>query len=186
MENVGEKHRHLVYEWEGLLERVRQLPGFQHFLQPTPFNEIQCVAAGGHVIIINVSQFSVDALVFDDAHPILHVPLSNIDRHKIYELATDILQQPVSTSATQLQRHTTRYLKPALRPIWNDILSPIFHKLHIPIDGTLDASQHCICWYPTGPLTFIPIHAAGPGGIDIDVMSAVWLFPLIQPPSPLS
>ena len=35
------------------------------------------------------------------------------------------------------------------------------------------ASERCIWWYPTGPLTFIPIHAAEPGKDKINVSRLV-------------
>jgi CHAT domain-containing protein len=55
-------------------------------------------------------------------------------------------------------------LNPALKNVWNGILVPIFDNIQIPLNGNSGAPQRRIWWYPTGPLTFIPIHAAGPGG----------------------
>jgi len=76
-------------------------------------------------------------------------------------------------SATQRQSYTTRFLKPALRIVWNDILVHIFDKMCIPLVDTAVVSQHRIWWYSTGSLTFILIHAAGPGGGVVDVSRLV-------------
>jgi CHAT domain-containing protein len=131
-------------------------------------------ATGGHVIIINVSQYGFDALIFDDIHQIERVPLLNTDLERLSKLADDIvLQRPINTSAAQCRRYTNRYLKPALQEIWNDILIPIFDKIQLPLNGNSDAPQCRIWWYPTGPLTFIPMHAAGPGSGEIDVSHLV-------------
>jgi hypothetical protein len=50
---------------------------------------------------------------------------------------------------------------------------PIFDKIQLPLNSNPDVPQQRIWWYPTGPLTFIPIHAAGPGKGDIDVSRLV-------------
>jgi CHAT domain-containing protein len=73
----------------------------------------------------------------------------------------------------QRQKFNNRFLKPALRAVWNSILIPIFDRIKLPLIGNSDVPQRRIWWYPTGPLTFIPIHAAGPGKGDIDTSCLV-------------
>jgi CHAT domain-containing protein len=74
-----------------------------------------------------------------------------------------LLQQPaVATNETQ-RKHISRHLRPALRAVWNNILLPIFTKLGVSVEHSAVAPQQQIWWYPTGPLTFIPIHAASSG-----------------------
>ena len=41
--------------------------------------------------------------------------------------------------------------------------------MQIPLESCAELPLCRIWWYPTGPLTFIPIHAAGPGDGAIDV-----------------
>ncbi len=52
-------------------------------------------------------------------------------------------------------------LQVTLRMIWYTIVVPIFNRIHIPLES-VHQPQSRIWWYPTGPLTFVPIHAAGP------------------------
>jgi len=61
----------------------------------------------------------------------------------------------------------------SLRTVWNTILSNIFQKINIPLVDPIVPPHHRIWWYLTGPLTFIPIHAAGPSGRTIDVSQLV-------------
>jgi CHAT domain-containing protein len=68
---------------------------------------------------------------------------------------------------TQQQNYVTYFLKPALRTVWNNILVHIFEKLGIALVDTAVLPERQICWYPTGPLTFIPIHAARSRAIDV-------------------
>jgi CHAT domain-containing protein len=49
----------------------------------------------------------------------------------------------------------------------------IFNKLHISLVDTTSLPQQRIWWYPTGHLTFIPIHAAGPRNETVDVSRLV-------------
>jgi hypothetical protein len=108
----------------------------------------------GQVVIINASEHGVDALIFAATGPIEHVPLP-------VALADDItLNRPANTSQTARQKYVARFLKPALRTVWNDNLLPIFHKIDIDSDTAL-LPRRRIWWDPTGPVTFIPIHAAG-------------------------
>jgi CHAT domain-containing protein len=128
----------------------------------------------GHVIIINASHYGVDALIFGATGPIEHVPLPNIDLETLAELSSNIvLKKPVSASASQRRGYVTRFLKPALRATWNNIMINIFDKVHISLIDTAVPPARRIWWYPTGPLTFIPIHAAGPGSGIMDVSRLV-------------
>jgi hypothetical protein len=172
-EDIGTERRRLVGQWEDLLEKVRQLPQFRHFLRPVPFFKLHQSIAEGQVIIINVSRGGVDALIFDAARQIVHVPLPNADFNVLHKLAVDIQLHPFNASEIQRRNYTTRYVKPALRTVWNNILVPIFDKIHVPLDGNSGSTKRRIWWYPTGPLTSIPIHAAGPGRGDMDVSRLV-------------
>jgi CHAT domain-containing protein len=60
-------------------------------------------------------------------------------------------------------------LKPALRNVWDKIVVPIFEHIGVSLVETGFLPQRRIWWYLTGPLTFIPIHAAGSGKRGIDV-----------------
>jgi tetratricopeptide (TPR) repeat protein len=174
IEEIRRERRDLVTAWEALVDRIRQLPNFQYFLRPIPFRQL-CQAAAGKVIIINVSQYGVDALIFDATHPIQHVPLPDVDFETIAELSSNLLaKRPMNGTAQRRQRYINSYFKPALRTVWDNIIVPIFTQVQIPLDHIGTFPRCRIWWYPTGPLTFIPLHAAGPGEV---LMSAVWLFP---------
>jgi CHAT domain-containing protein len=178
-EDVGRQHRDLVSKWERLVERVRQLPGFTYFLRPTPFHQLRQAITVGQVIVINISELGVDALVFGCTGPIEHVPLPTINLEKFTQMAGNIIlnrsadhRSTTDIRATQLRQLITNNLQKALRMVWHKVLVPIFHKIQIPLESNAGLPQHRIWWYPTGPLTFIPIHAAGPdkGSVDVSRM----------------
>jgi hypothetical protein len=78
--DITREHHVLGGVWDRLLEEVRGLPEFENFLRPVPFDQLRQAATGGRtVIIINASEYGVDALLFDDVKPIHHIPLPDTD-----------------------------------------------------------------------------------------------------------
>ena len=177
-EDIGRQRRSLVSEWERLVERVRELPGFRYFLKPTPVQQLRQAVTTGQVIIINISDFGADALTFKCTGPIEHIQLPAINLDTITEIAGKVMlnRSAEARSTADIRKMqcigNTQNLRNALSVIWHKVLVPVFHKIQIPLESNLDLPQHRIWWYLTGPLTFIPIHAAGPdkGTIDISQM----------------
>src|SRR6185437_1730614 len=53
----------LAREWDQLVAQVRDLPGFADFLRPPRLETLLPAAAGGLVVILNVSGWRCDALI---------------------------------------------------------------------------------------------------------------------------
>ena len=178
-EDIGRQRRNLVSEWERLVERVRELPGFRYFLKPTPFQQLRQAATTGWVIIINISDLGADALTFKCTGPIEHIQLPAINLDTITEIAGKVMlnrsaEARSTTDIRKMQRiGNAQNLQNTLSVIWHKVLVPVFHKIQIPLESNLNLPQHRIWWYLTGPLTFIPIHAAGPDKGTIDVSQMV-------------
>ena len=170
-EVTGKERRRLVAEWEGLVERVRQLPKFKYFLKPLPFRQLRQAATAGRIIIINICESGVDALIFGATGPIEHVPLPMIKLEKLTALTHNLMQNRSANDSRGTQRRNliTNNLRKTLHMIWHVMLVPIFDKIQIPLESNTGLSQPRIWWYPTGPLTFIPIHAAGPASDTVDI-----------------
>ena len=175
MEDIGREHRRLVGEWEELVDRVRKLPRFKYFLKPIPFHQLRQAVTIGQAVIITVSEHGVDALIFGATGYIDHVPLPKIDIKKLAELSGSVMVNrssdtgaPEGARATQQRNLIASNLQITLQMVWHTILVPIFGKIHVPLESG-HQPQLRIWWYPTGPLTFIPMHAAGPyrGGVDV-------------------
>jgi tetratricopeptide (TPR) repeat protein len=174
IEDFGKERRRLVGIWEGLVERVRQLPQFAYFLKPVPFPQLRQAVSTGRVVIINISEYGVDALIFSAIGAIEHVPLPKITLDKLTELSSIVILNRSSDARApedpraQRRNIISNSLQTALRMVWHIILVPIFDRIHVLLED-IHRSQHRIWWYPTGPLTFLPIHAAGPREGTIDV-----------------
>jgi hypothetical protein len=53
----------LAREWDELVEQVRQLDGFEDFLQPPRLDRLLPAAEAGPVVVVNVSRWRCDALI---------------------------------------------------------------------------------------------------------------------------
>ncbi|KAJ7082507.1 CHAT domain-containing protein [Mycena epipterygia] len=180
-------YRKLNAEWVEALNEVRQQPGFQRLLRPKLIDELKAAAINGPIIILNVSRSSCTAFIVtlsEDVQPVnlenltwdrtqllvdlLHALLSQNSVHTIQTL-TKIQGREVSTGfpmpqerlkgtvETSEQQTPNRVFGWLLQELWTLIVQPVFHALE------LKKSDHPsrLWWCPTGPLTFLPIHAAG-------------------------
>jgi hypothetical protein len=86
----------IAHERDLLLNRVRQLAGFEHFLLPKPLSELTRAAQVGPVVMLNVTERRCDALVLICGvdNDVLHIPLPDISLDEVTALH-EILQQLV-------------------------------------------------------------------------------------------
>ena len=74
--STSENYHKLADERDKLVQHIRGLDGFDRFLLPRTFSQLQMAARNGPVISINVSKHRCDALILmPDLDDILHVPL---------------------------------------------------------------------------------------------------------------
>ena len=78
-EKAAQKHRRLTKEWVRVIEQVRQLPGFKHFLLPKQYSELRNAACDGPVVVLNSSRYGCDALIIaSPLEPLHHVHLDDL------------------------------------------------------------------------------------------------------------
>lgn len=63
MDDVSRRQRDAANEWPALLEEVRKLPEFEHFLLPLSFDHLRRAARNGPVVLLNGTRFRCDALI---------------------------------------------------------------------------------------------------------------------------
>ncbi|OAX35461.1 hypothetical protein K503DRAFT_696998 [Rhizopogon vinicolor AM-OR11-026] len=146
--------RKLTVQRDGVISRIRMLPGFSRFLLPPLFSDLQSAAQDGPVIIVNASRYSCDALIVLSSQDPVHVGL-------------DIAQTEVSEWSTQLQSITKdagssdhslqqNLIVRILRELWQHIVAPIVKALK-----ELIPPRSRIWWCPTAEFVLLPLHAAG-------------------------
>ncbi|WP_032405627.1 CHAT domain-containing protein [Rhodococcoides fascians] len=181
----------LARSWDDLLAEVRALPGFETFLRPPTYKDLLRAAAHGPVVTINVSEWRCDALFLTsdgvEAVSLPDLSLRDAERHlerhlaalarfdqsvAEFEAAVAVLQRDHSDrdairlrqEAGARRRQATLDLDEELTELvgwlWDVVMVPLLDRL--PAPGTDDLRPR-VWWCPTGPLAFLPLHAAGRG-----------------------
>jgi hypothetical protein len=155
--------RQLAREWDDLVARVRRLDGFEHLLTGIPFADLQAAAVSGPVLIVNASQLGCHALIVTAGHPgVQPVPLPDLTSQEAMDRANMLLNVLNRAGETGLDTQADRHaVFNVLDWLWRVIAAPVLDTLgHTgpPADG---AVWPRVWWCPIGPLTVLPLHAAG-------------------------
>ncbi|KAF8197320.1 CHAT domain-containing protein [Mycena galopus ATCC 62051] len=160
-------HAHALKR-DHILRQIRELSGFERFLLLKPISELSPAAKIGPVAIINISEYGCDALILLPglADEVIHVPLNDFTIHEAQALAkslASVVENPGRTD--RFAGHREGDMAPdeifsiILSELWVKIVQPVLNRIAIMVP----VSKHLgrIWWCPTGPLAFLPIHAAG-------------------------
>ncbi|KAI0030410.1 CHAT domain-containing protein, partial [Vararia minispora EC-137] len=157
------RRRALAEEYKTTLAAVRAQQGFERFLLPKKLTELAPAPEVGPVVMINVHKSRCDALiVFSGPHVIpVHLP----------KLTAQLAGKMCATLVTNLRATGIQYrdetplrtshgasesiaLPQILGRLWTLVVQPV------PAIFNRDRLPH-VTWCATGPLTFLPLHAAG-------------------------
>ncbi|KAJ7770283.1 CHAT domain-containing protein [Mycena maculata] len=156
-----------------LLKEIRGKEGFERFLLPKTLSELSQAAQGGPVAVLNVSGFHCDALILLPglANEVIHVPLTGFTPEHVKNLSQSFERLvPSSGRSDRMYGHREGRLVPEeefayiLSELWVWLVKPVLDALAITTPRREKLQR--IWWCPTGPLTFLPIHAAGLYGKD--------------------
>ncbi|RXW11740.1 hypothetical protein EST38_g14115 [Candolleomyces aberdarensis] len=195
-ENEAQAHLKLGKEWDELLNTIRNtVPGFENFLQPTPCSSLlQHLPDSGPIVVINVHKDRCDAIaLIAGLDEPLHIPLHSFSQQKANTYSNDLnaylqlkeLRMRMVKADTDEGENTGneqagRAIRPSvnkklrnkvvrniLEALWGEVVKPILDALGF--SSSSEAALPRIWWCPTGPMTFLPLHAAGIyGGRDSD------------------
>ncbi|KAK7458039.1 hypothetical protein VKT23_009949 [Stygiomarasmius scandens] len=159
----------LAAEYHTLLKRIRSLVGFQHFLQPKCLNDLRLAASEGPIVLVNVHQKSSDALLLFADGPVRHVALPFLSLAQVNRLREGFLtclngRGVCARVMTRAPGFAVGSMEDILLNLWNYLAKPILSALKC-CDIGKGVFAGCdlphVTWCLTGPLTFLPIHAAG-------------------------
>jgi hypothetical protein len=181
----------LAREWDDLVGKVRGIGGFEDFLRPVRAHTLLSAAAAGPIAVLNVNSRRCDALLVTAAGvqncPLPLLSLDDAaDRLAMYVDLLQRLDVAVQTvvdarraarvepsHATALAAHRAGLAMSAAESavdgmlaglnewMWDTIAKPILVRLGLtarPADGS---TWPRVWWCPTGPLSLLPLHAAG-------------------------
>ncbi|VDC07035.1 unnamed protein product [Peniophora sp. CBMAI 1063] len=167
-----DRRRQLAIDYDDILKHIRGQEGFEDFLRPAKINSLltSIERLDGPVVFINVHSSSCDALVLFPNGGIENIALPKLsERHAqgLRSTWTKLLRSSGlrvrgSTSVGSLAEGRMDILGTVLERLWTCIVSPILDALHFMVE--VPAAEHKlphITWCATGPLTQLPLHAAG-------------------------
>ncbi|TFK34574.1 CHAT domain-containing protein [Crucibulum laeve] len=153
-------HLKLASLWDSLLEKVRGIHGFDNFLQPMQVSKMLSLAPqAGPVVVINAHASRCDALaLIPGAEDVVCIPLPQLPYKKASELQELMSSHLLSGG---IRSREVRGGRPAISKTsgLRDILSDLWKRIVEPVLEGLAFSR--IWWCATGPLSFLPLHAAG-------------------------
>ncbi|MBE1489173.1 CHAT domain-containing protein [Plantactinospora soyae] len=158
--------RRLAQEWDDIITRIRGIDGLHDFLAAVPYDDLAAEAEDGPIIMINTSRYGSAAILVTPAEPLV-VNLPALTRTETVERINAMLQSRLAAQTDRSfanLRAAHRTLLDVLAWLFDTVAEPILDTLGDvtgPRDGTAPPR---VWWCPTGPLTLLPLHAAGRPG----------------------
>ncbi|KAI0825523.1 CHAT domain-containing protein [Irpex lacteus] len=169
-------------EYEKLLKQIRKLEGFGGFLQPRTFPQLAGACKSGPVVLINIDESSCDALILYESEEvkIKHIPLSLLSFDHAINLCNNFSFVLIARGLRGCFRDNSYKWKEdcdrgahlpgrgmkndpmfkILADLWTMVVNPVIDFIYT-LSLTDTSQLPHITWCPTGPLTFLPLHAAG-------------------------
>ncbi|KAF6745124.1 CHAT domain-containing protein [Ephemerocybe angulata] len=170
----------------GQSDMTRAIRGFESFLMPASCCAImRNIPESGPIVIITLDKHRCDALaLLAGLEEPIHIPLPNFTLEKAsayrIDLDSELRSQHLRSRAVEdmagLMRES-RGIRPArmmkrllddppvhrvLRGLWQEVVKPILDALGFSCEDRASGRLlPRLWWCPTGPLTFLPLHAAG-------------------------
>ncbi|KAF8151235.1 CHAT domain-containing protein [Mycena galopus ATCC 62051] len=177
LKSFAEQAHENAYKRVALLEKIRQLEGFEQFMLPKTISELLPAAAKGPIVFLNVSRTSCHGLILLErlGDEVMHVPFPEFTPDNVKTLVQSFENLMFNLGRGDIIRlHAHREGRSAdlegdfahiLSELWMRLVKPVLNALAI----TTPTNNHFqrIWWCPTGPLTSLPIHAAGLYGEDV-------------------
>jgi len=192
LQDEVQEHIKLERRLEELLHEIRSIDrdGFRDFLQPPSVSSLLSrIPKTGLVILINVHRSRCDAIaLLPGSAATIHIPLDSLSYagandlkrllHRTYKSSRQ--DEEVEPRKGEPVAHEQGSLRKILPELWSHVVKPILDQLTISVCGDFpllrtpttpeiqSSTTHLprIWWCATGPLAFLPIHAAGIYGRD--------------------
>ncbi|WP_112267902.1 CHAT domain-containing protein [Lentzea terrae] len=167
-------------QWDRLLGRIRAVPGFERFLHAPQAADLQRIAAGGTVVVLNVAPSRSDAiLVREDG--ITALPLPGVTPEGV-AAQTRLLLDATRTSSISGSLARQRVVPQVLSWLWDQVAAPVLEALGC-VETPIGQWPR-VWWVLIGETSLLPLHAAGlpdgPAVLDRVISSYVPTFRVLQ------
>ncbi|MDQ1041578.1 tetratricopeptide (TPR) repeat protein [Streptomyces sp. V3I8] len=153
IESATQQRQRRAVRRDNLLDRIRSCPCFERFLLAPDPAALRPPAGSGPVVTLNVSLLRCDALVTTERGTEA-VPLPGLTAGDAAERAGAFVSA-VNANAWG----TNDTVREVLAWLWEAVTEPVFTHLGLPASDSRTLPH--LWWVPTGPLSVLPVHAAG-------------------------
>ncbi|MEV0695101.1 CHAT domain-containing protein [Streptomyces sp. NPDC050388] len=163
---AADRRHRLTNSIHEVTRQIRAVPGLEDYLRAPGTDVLRQRAGAVPVVTLNVSNYRCDALVLRAGEKTGVVPLSALVLHDVTEnvrrftTATAELTRWPAPGPVAAKKHQ-QVMREVLAWLWEAVAEPVLSALGItspPRDGGLPSRLR---WSATGPLTLLPLHAAG-------------------------
>ncbi|KAK6540781.1 hypothetical protein TWF694_008171 [Orbilia ellipsospora] len=155
--NESSKRLHLDKRFDEIIDKIRSLPGFEDFLRSSSLDEIKNISDRDPIVIINVSYLRCDAFIIDPRR-LQDTEDSDCGILSVIELPR-LREEDITLKVDEMRREGIK--SSTLRWLWNVAASPILEHLKFVRTPSRERDWPHVRWILTGPLSHLPIHAAG-------------------------
>ncbi|MFE3188016.1 tetratricopeptide repeat protein [Nocardia sp. NPDC059240] len=169
-DRLRDRHE-LAREFEDVLAQIRSYKST--FALPPSLDELHAEASKGPVVVFNVSAYRSDAVLVTSAG-ISAVALPNLgmdvvlDRVGTFLRALSVTVDGASTLVEQ--RAAQQQMSGVLEWLWDNAAGPVLDALGYFSPPAPGCSWPRVWWIPGGPLSVLPIHAAGHHADGVDAV----------------
>ncbi|KAH9485859.1 hypothetical protein JR316_0002774 [Psilocybe cubensis] len=160
-------HSRTAAEYNAVLEVIRQMAGFEDFLQPCKIAKLlSTLPRDGPVILFNINGDRCDAMaLLHGVNAPIHIPLKDFSQDKAKALYETLQVDALKNRSTGSENRGAAVsldssIRLILEVLWFNVVKPIFDVLAYTIPPKR-SDRPRLWWCPSGPLSFLPLHAAG-------------------------
>ncbi|VDB95587.1 unnamed protein product [Peniophora sp. CBMAI 1063] len=167
---AADRHRWLAIQYDETLCGIRRCSGFEDFMRSPKLDGLlpALELTDGPVVFINVNPLSCDAVVLCSDGTISRIALPQLTERRAQHLRA-LWTRQLGIAHTRVRRAmapewftargTMSIFCRILERLWTCVVQPILERLNLIKQAPSKVSH--ITWCPTGPLTQLPLHAAG-------------------------
>ncbi|KAJ0413547.1 CHAT domain-containing protein [Aspergillus carlsbadensis] len=149
---------------ETLEDRIRSVPGFEHFLERHSEQDHISLAKSGPIVAFNVTEYRSDAIIITNIK-ITSIRLKNLHFRDVRAHIPKVIgESQLSKGRPSTQKQRNQELQNILQWLWDTAVLPVLTELNLYTrDGRSESALPRIWWMSSGYMGLFPMHAAGNG-----------------------
>ncbi|MCJ1237290.1 hypothetical protein MMC14_005275 [Varicellaria rhodocarpa] len=142
---------------------IRSLPGFESFQLPFSILDAFKAASEGPIVAINVHGLKSAALVIRK-ESLGFIDLPDLDREEVERNVNLVLskaKERLTSGSLRTKRRRNQSMLDILRWLWKTTVRPVLEYLGLLDFMPLHDEKPLLWWHSSGPMSLLPLHAAG-------------------------